>query len=354
MRHRVDRIVHGDCLDVLRTYADCTFDSLVTDPPAGIGFRKSWDTFQGRADFVAFLTPIMSECLRVLKPGAHGVVWALPRTAGWTSTAIEDAGFVILDSVHHALSNGYPKSQASIKPGHEVWWLVRKQFDETTERRGLNVEGCRLPSGRRPSTFLLSHSSGCRDGACDPKCAVAVLDRQSGLSTSRRSKPRSLRAGVGWGMTRTGAEYNDSGGASRFFQCFDSDDDLGIEVPFLYTKKASSRERFVCLTCACGAPPKVIPVASLRADQVHMCEACLEPLKHARHPTQKPLALMRWLVRLVTPKTEMGYVGTVLDPFLGSGTTAVAARLEGLHCVGIERDTAYVAIAMARLQTLKG
>jgi site-specific DNA-methyltransferase (adenine-specific) len=395
MRHRVDRIVHGDCLTVLRTYADGTFDSLVTDPPAGIGFMQAeWDDYRrarneadagrdnvfgrtsrtgpeyGRArdGFVAMLTPIMQECLRVLKPGAHGFVWALPRTSSWTATVIEDVGFKIRDIVTHHFGSGMPKSRTTVlKPASEHWILARKLFDGTVVANmkahgtgALNVAGCRVVSdedgvpGRHPSNLILSHSQGCRrvEAAyeCEPGCPVAEISKQSGLSTSRRGNPRSLRAGVGWGMTRTGAEYTDSGGASRFFQCFDSDEDLGIDVPFLYMKKASSRERFVCFTCTCGAPPKVIAVAALRADQAHMCSECMEPLKHVRHPTQKPIALMRWLVRLVTPMPH----GLVLDPFLGSGTTAVAARLEGLHCVGIEREAAYVEIARARLQNVKG
>lgn len=64
------------------------------------------------------------------------------------------------------------------------------------------------------------------------------------------------------------------------------------------------------------------------------------------HPTVKPLALMRWLVRLVTPPG-----GTVLDPFLGSGTTAQAARAEGFRCIGIERDETYLPLIRARLDT---
>jgi len=62
------------------------------------------------------------------------------------------------------------------------------------------------------------------------------------------------------------------------------------------------------------------------------------------HPTVKPTELMRHLVRLVTPQG-----GTVLDPFLGSGTTALAAEMEGFAWVGIEREAEYVAIAEARL-----
>jgi hypothetical protein len=64
---------------------------------------------------------------------------------------------------------------------------------------------------------------------------------------------------------------------------------------------------------------------------------------HNTHPTVKPVAVMRWLIRLVAPPG-----GVVLDPFVGSGTTLVAAREEGMAAVGIERDAGYVLIASAR------
>lgn len=73
--------------------------------------NRSWDKDKGGRDqWIAWLTKIMREAFRVLKPGAHALVWALPRTAGWTSYALEDAGFEIRDSVHHVTGTGFPKS----------------------------------------------------------------------------------------------------------------------------------------------------------------------------------------------------------------------------------------------------
>src|SRR5690606_15956464 len=93
----------GDCLAGLGSLSDCSVDAMVTDPPAGIGFMgKEWDSDKGGRDgWVAWLTGVMRECLRVLRPGAHGLVWALPRTSHWTATALEDAGFEIRDVHHH-------------------------------------------------------------------------------------------------------------------------------------------------------------------------------------------------------------------------------------------------------------
>ena len=102
----------GDCLDVLRTLPDSSVDAIVTDPPAGIAFMgKEWDHHKGgRAQWVAWMSAVAAECLRVLKPGGHALVWALPRTSHWTGTAWEDAGFEARDKVYHAFGSGFPKS----------------------------------------------------------------------------------------------------------------------------------------------------------------------------------------------------------------------------------------------------
>jgi SAM-dependent methyltransferase len=109
-----DRVTvhHGDCLDVLRTLPDCSVDSVVTDPPAGVAFMgKDWDTDKGGRDaWVAWLASVLAECRRVLKPGGHALVWALPRTSGWTHRAIEDAGLDVRDCITHLFGSGFPKS----------------------------------------------------------------------------------------------------------------------------------------------------------------------------------------------------------------------------------------------------
>jgi len=126
-------------------------------------------------------------------------------------------------------------------------------------------------TGRWPANVALDESQ------------AAALDEQSGPSQPRVGKPRGADSGEGWGMTATGAEYDDIGGASRFF----------------YVAKADASER-----------PRVNGTA---------------------HPTVKPLDLMRWLVRLVTPPG-----GTVLEPFAGSGTTVEACIVEGFRCAAIQ------------------
>ena len=162
-----------------------------------------------------------------------------------------------------------------------------------TERGGTNfapLPGVRggSPAGRWPTNAILDESQ------------AAALDQQTGVTTSRIGKPRGAASGDGWGMTATGREYEDQGGASRFFPTF------------RYEAKAGSDER-----------PSVDGIA---------------------HPTVKPLDLMAWLVRLVTPPG-----GTVLEPFAGSGTTAEACVIEGFSCIAIEREADYLPLIVSRL-----
>lgn len=170
-------------------------------------------------------------------------------------------------------------------------------------------EKCVEPGGCRTETWLNVHGNSegrmIREpkGWCHPDCAVRMLDEQSGESVTPThvSRGRS-HTGNAYSIgtmdkgepTRGIPSFGDSGGASRFF----------------YTAKASRRER-----------------------------------EGSKHPTVKPLDLMRWLVRLVTPPG-----GTVLDPFAGTGTTGEAALMEGFSCVLIEREAEYVADIEKRLR----
>jgi DNA modification methylase len=107
------RIICGDCERVLEDIPDNSIDALVCDPPAGIAFMgQMWDADKGgRNQWVAWLTSIMVQVERVLKPGGHGFVWALPKTSHWTAWALESAGFEIREKFYHIFSTGFPKSR---------------------------------------------------------------------------------------------------------------------------------------------------------------------------------------------------------------------------------------------------
>jgi site-specific DNA-methyltransferase (adenine-specific) len=175
--------------------------------------------------------------------------------------------------------------------------------------------------GRWPANILLTHAVDCSDEGCVAGCPCAAMDAQSGTSRSVKGAPRASRApGLGYGMTHTGAEYNDEGGASRFFnQLAIKADDL---VPFIYAAKASRRER------EAGCP--------------ELPERSGEVRNH--HPTVKPISVMEWCIRLVTREGAL-----VLDPFCGSGTTGAAAVRLGRRFIGCEQSAEYVEIARARI-----
>lgn len=105
------RIMCGDSVMKLKQFDDDCFDSMVTDPPAGISFMsKTWDHHKGGRDqWISHMTSIFQECFRVLKPGASALVWSIPRTSHWTAVALEDAGFEVRDCVTHLFGTGFPK-----------------------------------------------------------------------------------------------------------------------------------------------------------------------------------------------------------------------------------------------------
>jgi site-specific DNA-methyltransferase (adenine-specific) len=175
---------------------DASVDAIVTDPPAGIGFMgKNWDHDKGGRDaWIKWMATIAAECLRVLKPGGHALVWSLPRTSHWTATAWENAGFEPRDRIIHCFGSGFPKSLdvskaidkgsgnvrpvvdggigsksgetysahggykageaisgeakqwsgwgTGIKPAVEDWWLLRKPLSESTVAENVQKYGC--------------------------------------------------------------------------------------------------------------------------------------------------------------------------------------------------------------------
>lgn len=514
MTHYYDKdgitIYNADCREALPSLASDSVDSVVTDPPAGIGFMgKTWDNPKGygytdggnrvgempasatrqrnpscrkcggrkragpktkpcvcddgpdwntlkkaledRQQFIDFMSSVMVECLRVLKPGGHMLCWAIPRTSHWTATAIEDAGFEIRDCIYHVFGSGFPKSLdvskaidkaagaerevvgsklgrpgmakdgcnqrngfdsafggqstgpmsaditapatddakqwsgwgTALKPAVECWWLCRKPLIGTVVENvlqhgtgAINVDGCRVPlngdykcgangrpsqtglgdnydpdnanqhsdNGRWPANLMWSHHPECNligtetikgnghwpaarpsnatecgpqghtgqenlderhavetveKWDCHPDCPSRLFPQSDGQQGDVRGTEQSRTGGDGTNcygeFGRIASEKRgDSGSASRFFYC----------------AKASKSDRG----------------------------------RSNDHPTVKPVELMEYLVRLITPPG-----GIVLDPFMGSGTTLQAAKYQGFKAIGIEQEEKYCKIAMKRI-----
>jgi len=416
------KLVEGDCLEQLRKLDDNSIESLVTDPPAGIAFMgKDWDKDKGGRDgWINWMTEIMQECHRVLKPGAHGFVWAIPRTSHWTATALENAGFEIRDIVTHVFGSGFPKSHniskaidkkfggkrkviatktehniksgkgnfsrlhnssgnretieieitepataqakqwdgfgTSLKPASEHWILVRKRFKGTVADNvlkygtgGLNIDACRIGTEKRfnpPTTknktaalgsFAMCEGNGSNVEGRFPANFICsgeareLLDAQSGISKSTGGNSKNI-------SNKIYGKYNDAldskpcglgdiGGASRFFYC----------------AKASKKERNAGLE---HLEAKSAPLGDDRPSGQSMSrlDGRLPREMQNHHPTVKPQKLMRYLITMITPPN-----GTVLDPFMGSGSTGVACKDLGFGFTGIEKEKEYFKIASDRI-----
>jgi DNA modification methylase len=304
-------LVEGDSLTLLKTLPAASVDCVVCDPPYAISFTDAaWDgrTIQAHAKhlspaaaFSAWTEAWAAECRRVLKPGGYLLAFGAPRTFHRLTVGIEDAGLAIRDVLMWLNIQGFPKSRrlpggrgTALKPAYEPILCARAPLAGTTAANlnawgtgTLNITAAGIGEPPYwPTNVILSHADGCMPTCCSRLCPVRGLDRQ---------RP----------------------GATRHFFC----------------AKATREER----EAGCAALPK---------QQAELFSGKRRParLRRNTHPTVKPISLMRWLVRLACPPQ-----GIVLDPFAGSCTTGVAAVLEGRQFLGLEREAAYVDIALARL-----
>lgn len=375
------QLLKGDNLELLPTLADNSIDAIVTDPPYELGFMgKSWDS-----SGIAYKVALWAECLRVLKPGGHLIAFGGSRTYHRLACAVEDAGFEIRDQLMWVYGSGFPKSLdvskaidkatgamaketlcatdeaktwqgwgTALKPSHEPMVLARKPLGEKTVAENvlrwgtgaLNIDGCRVGGeqlqinlysnrgpfgksqvgndyssktvvGRWPANFI-------HDGSDEVLELFPETRSKSGGKSGSNANPMS------WAENNNERErfgFDDAGSAARFFYC----------------AKASKAERNAGLDHL-----KAIRHDDGRQDGLpggdNPRNRTNTPSKNF-HPTVKPIALMRYLIRLVTPPNA-----TVLDPFAGSGTTLVAAIQEKVNSIGIELTEDYWPIIEGRTQ----
>jgi site-specific DNA-methyltransferase (adenine-specific) len=294
--------------------------------------------------------------------------------------AIEDAGFQVRDSLHWFFGTGFPKSLnigegrgTALKPAHEPIVMARKPLEGTVAANvqkwgtgAINVDACRIETADNTSRkcntagYGLMHGDNPRGtenathgghaagrwpaNVLLDEDAAGELDAQSlagGMHSAGHQREvvtyetRDFSIGAGAARSRaTAGRFGDTGGASRFF----------------YVAKPSRKERDL----GCDAlPARTAGEATDRDDDT---DGLNSPRAGAGrtggaknyHPTVKPVELMRYLVRLVTPPG-----GSVLDPFCGSGTTGMAAVAEGFEFMGIEQSEEYATIARARIASAR-
>jgi len=367
----LNKIYNEDCRETIKRMEDNFIDSIVTDPPYELGFMgKKWDN-----SGIAYNAELWKECLRVLKPGGYLLAFGGTRTSHRMVCAIEDAGFEIRDSILWLYGSGFPKSLdigkaidksqgnernivgidksgskrncmngnfaggkynltkgiseyegwgTALKPAHEPICVARKPIAEKTVAQnvlkygtgGINIDGCRIEteykwhrerginvglggnilrgkkeiprtgneSGRFPANVILDDSD------------VILSQFPNTVSGARNEYQYPPTGNINFksGCKKSNACNGDSGSASRFFYC----------------AKASKSER----------------------DEGNY------------HPTVKPISLMQYLQKLITPKGGITY-----DPFGGSGTSALSASNEGFKWILSEIDSEYCEIANKRI-----
>ena len=307
------KLYNADCLDKLKELEDNSVDSIITDPPYGLNFmNKKWDYSIPSID-------IWKECLRVLKPGGYLLSFAGTRTQHRMACNIEDAGFEIKDMIAWVYSQGMPKHKSCLKPAIEPITMARKPAKKATL---LNIDDCRV-EGRERTDYGLKNSTRTQGNCFGTPTSSADFDSTKGRYPSNLihdgseevvslfpdslgaggSLPRVKITGYGEGIGTGKSEYlggdripfnSGTGSAARFFYC----------------AKANKKDR----------------------EEGNL------------HPTVKPTELMKYLIKLVTPKD-----GIVLDPFMGSGSTGKAAKILGYSFIGIEREEEYFNIAEKRI-----
>lgn len=365
------QLFNEDSYVFLSTLETNSIDAVLTDPPGGISvLNQKWDDNKGGRDrWISWLSLIFRDVFRVMKPGAYMFCWSFPRTTHWTGMALENAGFYVKDVITHCFGSGVAKTislsrlidqrkgirsvepvseeakevygwQTGLRSTHELWYLAQKPFQgsyvDNWEKYGvgcLNIDACRVPFkgnkgsptatrrkskklltdnkihipyrssneifqtdraseklGRHPPTVILSHSPDCNTDVENESCALDC--------------PQTL------------LDYYNAPQAKDYYHCLPSDP-IAID-PLVYFANMVGKARY---------------------------ENGLNNI----HPTVKSTPLMSYFSLLITPKN-----GIILDPFMGSGTTGVAAIENKFRFIGVEQDSTYFEIAEQRIyQTLE-
>lgn len=341
--------------------------------------------------FQEYMTPIFKEALRIAKPGAHLLAFGGTRTYHRLACAIEDAGWEVRDSLMWCYGSGFPKSMdiskaidkklgakrveragvgdhegtidfgmknrcpkcgkpyfsanpctcpredkvaiteeakkwsgwgTCLKPAYEPIILARKPVEGTVADNvmkwgvgGLNIDECRVPTDENITIHSPAKETLLESGHKNLGTWTNTQGRfpanliHDGSDEVLAAFPDNVKGGT-WNTTKGARHFNNNGKATEF-ENHGSDNSVGSAARFFYCAKASKKEK--------------------GTDNIH--------------PTVKPIALMEYLVKLITPAG-----GTVLDPFMGSGSTGIAALNLGCQFIGMEKELDYFNIAKKRLE----
>lgn len=374
-------ILHGNCIEVLKTLPENSVDSIVTDPPYGLEFMgNDWDApwkssevvkvtdkstngiFHDKGfnhgirfsrglvemqEFQKWSTGWAKEIFRVIKPGGYILVFGGSRTYHRMACAIEEAEFEIRDQIMWVYGSGFPKSMnislsmekkgidssqwegwgTALKPAHEPIVLARKPLDGTVIDNiaawgvgGINIDGSRVPS-EAITINKLEEWSGFGQ-KIEP-------DYKSETNTKGRWPANFIHDGSD---EVTELFPNSKGGAYPAKR--------GQAVATTFASGQETEGGFRAMGDD-GSASRFFYCAKANTKDRNLG---LDEKEKNTHPTVKPTELMRYLIRLVTPPK-----GVVLDPFMGSGSTGKAAVLDDFSFIGIEQNADYIEIAKKRI-----
>lgn len=396
------KLYYGDMLDMLQVIPENSITSIITDPPYELGFmNRDWDK-----SGIAFNIDAWKTCLKVLKPGGHLVAFCGSRTFHRMVCAIEDAGFEIRDVIMWIYGSGMPKSSNvgkmlekklghvvddefykygnALKPAYEPIVIARKSFEGSmidnmynNNVGGLNIDDCRvpltndkdvsnykfnmdannrmsqndkdthhrfeggwkvmkgdreIPDGRFPANVILTYDDENYDEVCGGFPNSGSGNNKEPYNYAGKEYDNKETSMFNGDKPQSPSNYNDNGSASRYFYCAKAsrrDRDEGLEDFELVTRSDRNPE---------------LETANNQFNRSGI------PRKNF-HPTCKPVDLMKYLVRLVTPKG-----GTILDCFNGSGSTGKAVMSENYDrnsnykYIGVELTEEYLPIAKSRIE----
>ena len=377
------KIMPGDCLDSIRTLADCSVDSVVTDPPyalvsiskrfggkgaapaksdgasgvykrASSGFMgKTWDTGER-----AFSEEFWSEVLRVLKPGGYCLAFSGTRTYHRLACAIEDSGFEIRDQMAWTYKSGFPKS-------HNVSKAIDKHLG--CERKKVRIENPRIANmptaktGESRPWLESARQNGFHEAVSDeavswqgwgsamkPSWEPVCVARKPLIGTLAENVITHGTGALNIDCTRIGTRIG-----TRTVS-------TGEVVSSNYAMGGANYGRVPVGKTVGRWPANIITDGSYEVAYAlndldgkgrifYSAKADDDDRCGSKHPTVKPVDLMAYLCRLVTPPG-----GTVLDPFAGSGSTGMACLREGFHAILMEREAEYVTDIKNRIDMATG
>ncbi|MET4703301.1 DNA methyltransferase [Frigoribacterium sp. UYMn621] len=350
-------LIHADINDALREIPDGTFDSVIADAPYGLAITKNsgsnWDTSS-----IAFDPALWSQLRRVTKPGGILAAFGHPRTSHRQMTALEDAGWQVIDTIAwvkshayqagnrdlekelrktgaEALADSYTGFRTHLSPTYEPITLARNlapraslvQAIATGGAGGLNIDATRLHESdwafRTPRTTVppTAENRARRPGRVSDRSSWSIANRDA-LSVPHGSGrlPGNLLLEHSEDCVETACAHG----------CIVAEIDSQGRTKYASGKEPASRF-FTRL--------RYSPRARSSAGQ---------RLAEAPHPTEKPQQLLEWLAALVVKPGS-----TVLDAFAGSGAVSEAALRAGAGAVtAVDREAAYVAMIRVRIEEM--